>query len=50
VECALNGLRMPIRAGYATPKRVAEELNFAALRGLPAFEQRMGLEKPVQRR
>jgi len=46
LECALNFLQLSINQGYATPKRVAEEQDFAVLRGMPAFEQMMHPEQP----
>lgn len=38
-DCALDYLRMALNEGFVTPKNVAADSEFAALRGLPAYQQ-----------
>ncbi|MDR3792751.1 MAG: tetratricopeptide repeat protein [Terracidiphilus sp.] len=43
VECAVRYLRASINEGFATPKKIAAEADFAPLRGQPEFKQLMAV-------
>jgi Tfp pilus assembly protein PilF len=38
-DCAIDYLRMALNEGFTNPKKIAEDREFAALKGVPAFEQ-----------
>lgn len=38
-DCAIDYLRMAMNEGYTNPKKIEADADFAALKGLPAFEQ-----------
>lgn len=44
-ERAIEYLRMAINEGFTTPKKVAADLEFSALRGLPEFEQMLAAQQ-----
>jgi tetratricopeptide (TPR) repeat protein len=38
-DCAIDYLRMALNEGYTNPKKIEADIEFASLRGIPAFEQ-----------
>lgn len=44
-ERAIEYLRMAINEGFTTPKKIAADQEFLALRGLPAFEQMIAAQR-----
>ena len=44
-ERAIEYLRMAINEGFTTPKKVAADQEFSALRGVPAFEQMLAAQQ-----
>jgi hypothetical protein len=38
-DCAIDYLRMALNEGFTNPKKIQADGDFAALRGIPAFEQ-----------
>jgi hypothetical protein len=44
-ECAIQYLRMALNEGYTNPKKIEADGEFAALRGIPAFETLLAAQR-----
>lgn len=44
-DCAISYLRMALNEGYTNPKKIEADVEFAALRGLPAYEQLLAAQR-----
>jgi tetratricopeptide (TPR) repeat protein len=44
-DCAIEYLRMALNEGFTSPKKIEADIEFAALRGIPAFEQLLAAQK-----
>jgi tetratricopeptide (TPR) repeat protein len=44
-DCAIEYLRMALNEGFTSPKKIQADIEFAALRGVPAFEQLLAAQK-----
>lgn len=44
-DCAIEYLRMALNEGFTNPKKIQADIEFAALRGVPAFEQLLAAQK-----
>jgi tetratricopeptide (TPR) repeat protein len=44
-DCAIEYLRMALNEGFTSPKKIQADVEFAALRGIPAFEQLLAEQK-----
>jgi hypothetical protein len=45
---AIEYLRMALNEGFTTPKKIIADAEFAALRGLPAFQQLLAAQGSPQ--
>jgi tetratricopeptide (TPR) repeat protein len=44
-DCAIEYLRMALNEGFTNPKKIQADSEFAALKGMPAFEQLLAAQK-----
>jgi hypothetical protein len=43
---AIEYLRMALNEGFTSPKKIVADSEFAALRGIPAFDQLLAAQSP----